>query len=359
VTVPPWLAAVALSLAVSWAFCRILIRWAPRLGLVDQPDPSRKVHRAPTPRAGGLGIAAGVTAGAGLLCVLDPSSRPAAGEWLWCVPVVVLGYLDDRRPLPWQLRLGVQALLAAAAVRAFFPDLPAPAAVWHALAVVWVVGLVNAFNMIDNMDLLSAGTAWVTAGGLALTAALSGGRPEAFLVLLGALTGFLWHNRPPARLFMGDSGSTFLGFFLGLSTLRPALDPPASVWWAWAVPVCLTAVPWYDLVTVVALRLRQGRSPFHADKQHLSHRLAAAGMAPPAAVGTIHLLALASGLTGLVLYQTSDAPVAALALAQLAAWWAAVALVDRRITRRLFLVNEQPEATPTGDRGNTTGERGA
>jgi UDP-GlcNAc:undecaprenyl-phosphate GlcNAc-1-phosphate transferase len=156
------------------------------------------------------------------------------------------------------------------------------------------------------------------------------------LILMGALTGFLWFNRPPARIFMGDAGSTFLGFFLGLGSLRLVLDRPGPAW-RWAVPLCLLAVPWYDLVTVVGLRLRQGRSPFHPDRQHLSHRLVAAGLGPASAVSAIHLLALASGVTGLLLYQENEPQGAVLAGVQFALWWAAVVAADRHVTRRWFL----------------------
>ena len=103
------------------------------------------------------------------------------------------------------------------------------------LAVVWTVGLINAFNMLDNMDLLSGGTAWVACACLALAALLGGPDPGPSLILLGALTGFLWFNRPTARIFMGDAGSTFLGFFLGLGSLQVVLASPEPAW-RWVVP---------------------------------------------------------------------------------------------------------------------------
>ncbi|MCI0459397.1 MAG: hypothetical protein L0Z62_20800, partial [Gemmataceae bacterium] len=142
----------------------------------------------------------------------------------------------------------------------------------------------------------------------------------------------------------GDAGSTFLGFFLAIGTAQLVLDAPAPPW-RWAVPVCLLAVPCYDLVAVVLLRLRQGRSPFHPDKQHLSHRLVAAGLSGPWAVRTIHLLALASGAAALLLYR-ADAEGAVLVGVQLALWWAVVVVADCHITRRWF--GGAPER-PRGD----------
>jgi UDP-GlcNAc:undecaprenyl-phosphate GlcNAc-1-phosphate transferase len=180
--------------------------------------------------------------------------------------------------------------------------------------------------MLDNMDALSGGVAWIAAGFLALTSnTLAEWGP--FVILMGALSGFLWFNRPPARIFMGDAGSTFLGFTLGLGSVHVALregGPP----WAPAVPLCILAVPCYDLVSVVLLRLSQGRSPFHADKQHLSHRLVGRGLSGWTAVRVIYLLALASGASGLILYAVTTWTVAGLVFGQLGVWWIALAVTE-------------------------------
>jgi UDP-GlcNAc:undecaprenyl-phosphate GlcNAc-1-phosphate transferase len=311
----------------------LLIRWAPRLGLVDYPS-GRKVHTRPTPRGGGLAIYLAMVAAACLgPDALDRRVLLLLGVGLG---IVVLGLIDDLRPLPWQLRLAVQAAAAAGAV-SLWPG----AAAWpgRLLGVVWVVGLLNACNMLDNMDALSGSVAWVAAGFLAAACAWhqpagANGQPAAaFLLLMGALSGFLWFNRPPARIFMGDAGSTFLGFFLGLGSLDLVFTP-GPVPWSWAVPPCVLAVPCYDLTAVVLLRLSQGRSPFHADKQHLSHRLVHAGLSGPAAVGVIDLLALASGTAGLVLYEVTTATGAVLVGLSVAGWWATVAALDVGMRKR-------------------------
>jgi UDP-GlcNAc:undecaprenyl-phosphate GlcNAc-1-phosphate transferase len=325
-----------ISLLLTWA----LIRGAPRLGLIDHPDP-RKVHQRPTPRGGGLAIYAGFAFTAVFLPLLpDPLSLPlsatARNHLLLGSLIVLLGLVDDLRPLPWMFRLGVQLGVALVALWL----IPGLSGVWLTIvALLWVGGLTNAFNMLDNMDGLSAGVAWLSAGFFAFAIGLlqhqgqpiptSGALP--FLMLMGALTGFLWFNHPsrarPAPIFMGDAGSTFLGFFLGLAGVEAATragSPP----WAWAIPLALCAVPCYDLLSVVALRLRQGRSPFHADKQHLSHRLVARGLSPPAAVRLIYLLALASGAGGLLLYDVKSGTGAALLGVVLAGWWLALAVLE-------------------------------
>lgn len=311
---------------IALALTGLLLRGAPRLGLVDHPA-ERKVHTEPTPRGGGLAI----YAAAALTACLLPEPRPDRLLALVGVglAVVLVGLWDDLRPLPWQLRLGVQTAAAAALVVGWLPE-------WHGplglAALFWLVMLTNAFNMLDNMDALSAGVAWIAAGCFAVADLVRPGAtwdvraaaPD--LLLLGALTGFLVYNWPPARIFMGDAGSTFLGFYLGARSLSGGFLDPAQPT-TWLVPLCVLAVPCYDLATVVVLRLWQGRSPFHADKQHLSHRLVALGLRSPAAVRVIYLLGLGSGLAGLLLYQATPAG-AALIGGLLACGWIAVAVLE-------------------------------
>ncbi len=339
---PRFLLAFCISLLISVIGTAALLRWAPRLGLVDIPN-DRKIHSRVIPTGGGLAIFAawGITI-----------SLPwFQFEGVWAIGaaaliIMVLGLADDLRPLPWQFRLGVQTATTAATLwlLGIFHSTHHSSLITHyfiwPLAVLWIVGLVNAFNMLDNMDALSAGVAWIAAA-LFLISLLWTGLDERppknweaattapgaeipltthdspltihrsfrpafpFLAFLGAVTGFLWFNRPPARIFMGDAGSTFLGFFLGIASYQSGLLERNSSQ-RWIIPLCILAVPWYDLISVVFLRWRQGRSPFHADKQHLSHRLVNLGLSPPAAVGVIYLLALAIGGGGLLIYHGTE-----------------------------------------------------
>jgi UDP-GlcNAc:undecaprenyl-phosphate GlcNAc-1-phosphate transferase len=126
---------------------------------------------------------------------------------------------------------------------------------------------------------------------------------------------------------MGDAGSTFLGFFLGVSSLDGSIVD-VDAWPTWAVPACVLAVPCYDMASVVLVRLSQGRSPFHADKQHLSHRLVELGLSPVWAVRVIHLMALASGVAGLLFYQVSEGMGAVLLGAQVLGWWAVIVAIE-------------------------------
>jgi UDP-GlcNAc:undecaprenyl-phosphate/decaprenyl-phosphate GlcNAc-1-phosphate transferase len=319
------LAAFLLPLFISWLLTTCLIRLAPRCGLFDDPG-SRKVHRQRTPKGGGLAIYAATAITA---FFLPPGREGDLFRVLaFGLVIVLLGLFDDLHPLSWQLRLGVQTAVAMAAVLTAPGD---PAWFIRAAAVIWIIGLTNAFNMLDNMDALSAGVAWIAAGLLALAPSFQHEQHRdwqvgvPYLVFMGALSGFLWFNRPPARIFMGDAGSTFLGLFLSVSSVDnfdSHLGPQQ-----WAVPLFILAVPWYDLTSVVALRLWQRRSPFHADKQHLSHRLVRLGLRPPMAVAVIYLLTLASG-TGALLLGEASTGTTMLAAGQLACWWLAVAAIE-------------------------------
>jgi UDP-GlcNAc:undecaprenyl-phosphate/decaprenyl-phosphate GlcNAc-1-phosphate transferase len=347
--VPEWVSALPrlflCPLALSWLLTALLIRWSPRLGLVDYPS-ARKVHTRPTPRGGGLAFLAAIML---TLVLLSLCSFPLAIyplQWWLGAVIALLGLLDDLHPLRWQLRLLVQFGVAILAVVFCLPPLPFFV---QTVAVLWIATLINAFNMLDNMDALSGGVAWIAAGFLAvvawLTATPTVAEWQKYVILMGALSGFLWFNRPPARIFMGDAGSTFLGFTIGLSSIQVVVRDDALSWW-WLIPPCILAVPCYDLVSVVLLRLSQGRSPFHADKQHLSHRLVGRELSSRTAVRVIYVLALASGASGLILYAVTEPPTAALVVGQLAAWWIALAVME-------FASKEPGHDTQAKKSGNT------
>jgi UDP-GlcNAc:undecaprenyl-phosphate/decaprenyl-phosphate GlcNAc-1-phosphate transferase len=315
-----WLLCCPLAWMISWVLTALLIRGAPSLGLVDYPN-ERKVHTQPTPRGGGIAFFVAAM-GTPLLFSLGH------WQWLFAAGIFGLGLLDDLRPLPWPVRLVIQIALVSVAVLTSLPP-----AWWlvRVAAILWITAMVNAFNMLDNMDALSGGVAGIAAGILALIALLGESPIRAewgpFLVLFFALSGFAYFNHPPARIFMGDAGSTFLGFVLGLGSLQLTWRAAGPSWW-WLVPPCILAVPCYDLLTVVLLRLSQGRSPFHADKQHLSHRLVGRGLSGWTAVRAIYLLALASGASGVLLYAVSTWAMACVVVGQLVLWWIALAVME-------------------------------
>ena len=333
------------SLLITWAAAHAVRRWGPRWGLVDHPG-HRKVHSTPMPTSGGLAIWLGVVGpfamGQFVLGVLYLTGRLDAAGSLWGLPesitvhlpgmmqqsvrlwtllaggtvLTLLGLIDDRRGLDWKIRLGVQTLVATVLVR-FGWHLHVLGNVYlitDLVSVLWIVGLVNSFNMLDNMDGLSAGVAAIAAGMLAAVMLLAPdpttSQPQLFvggflLVVVGALVGFLWHNRPPARLFMGDAGSYLIGYLLAMATLTATFAGENVPRHAILAPLCVLAVPLYDTITVVFIRLRSGRSPFVGDKSHFSHRLVELGMTKSQAVATIYLTTATCGLGALLLHQVN------------------------------------------------------
>jgi len=329
------------SLFVALIATYVVRRNAARWGLIDVPS-ERKVHLTPTPRGGGLAIWLGVvgTFAAAQLFLLLADKVPAVKElvpefarqhlpgiWvqsgkLWTLlsagtALMILGLADDRGGLSWQLRLVVEFAVAAVCVW-LVPNLrltafiPYPL-VTETLSVLWIVVLINSFNMLDNMDGLSAGVAAIAASMLAAVLLLAPDpqthRPQLFvagllLVLVGALAGFLWHNCPPARIFMGDSGAYFMGFMIAAATLLASYTGYHSDRrHAILAPLCVMAVPLYDMATVILIRLRAGKSPFQADKNHFSHRLVDLGLTKPQAVLTVYLTTATCGLGALLLHR--------------------------------------------------------
>jgi len=336
--------------------------------LVDRPG-ERKVHAAVTPLGGGIAIWLGVllplAIGHLLLVLMYRSDTPAvhlpaivtdnadgllaqAGRlWMLLAAGTVLmglGLMDDRRGLDWRLRIAVQTGIAVLVVASgwrltLFIEWPLATSF---LSVLWIVVLVNAFNFLDNMDGLSAGVAAIAASILAavlLSAPeLDGGGPQWFvagflLVLVGALVGFLWHNRPPARLFMGDAGSYFIGFYIAVATIMATFSGGGQPRHAILAPLCVLAVPLYDAASVVVIRLRQGRSPFQGDTSHFSHRLVELGLSKTQAVLTIYLATATTGLGALLLYQVNGSG-AALILVLVACVLALVAILEGTSPRR-------------------------
>lgn len=219
----------------------------------------------------------------------------------------VLGLVDDIRPLGPGVKMAAMAAVALAltagfGVRAMDVLGPVPSVVLTAL---WIVGITNAFNFLDNMDGLSAGVAAIAASFLAGTGLLSGQLfvPALALLLVGALLGFLLFNFPPASIFMGDSGSLVVGYFLAVLTILTSYYNPAHQTSPVGVltPLLVLAVPLYDVASVVVVRLRAGASPFRGDRRHFSHRLVRRGLKPRSAVLTIYLATAATGCSSLLL----------------------------------------------------------
>ncbi len=308
-------------LAFAGAFVGSLIslplwrRWCLRTGHVDDPG-HRKIQTAPVPLAGGLAVLTGLLlplaggsallfsrAGSGLQ-PLQYGLEHRGGQMLalavGAAAIFTLGWLDDHRelkPLPKFLgQLLVALLVASASNRAtlFVPSLLFS----YIITILWILTLINAFNFMDNMNGLCTGLGAIAALQFAVFSGLHGQYLITLVALVtaGALLGFLPHNFPGARAFLGDAGSHLVGYLMAVLALLPHFytrQNPRP--WAVFSPLAILAVPLADLVWVALWRWRNGKPFYLGDTNHLSHRLVRLGLSRSRAVLVIWLIAAALG----------------------------------------------------------------
>lgn len=355
------LALMASACMVSFAAAMMLVKVGNRAGTLDAAGVEGQVKREArrVPNIGGIGIMLGIVlplvgafgiAAAGFIPTdlvsdelsvgIAAESRAAAFVLGGLIAVHVLGLVDDRVPLPWLPKL--LFMLAVPALVAWQSDTRVLTALdgiaggaWLSvlLTALWFAVTMNAINFMDNMDGLAGGTACVIAAAVAGV----GLKQEQWLVagaaacVSGAALGFLPVNFPRAKIFMGDGGSLALGFSLAFLTTRLTYvdtDGTEPRWDRIIIPFVLLAVPLYDMLSVVAIRLSQGRSPFLGDLQHLSHRFEGRGLSRPRVAVAVWTLTLIVGLGAVIVTDGSPAQSVVIAAQTLGAL-ALLAVVER------------------------------
>jgi UDP-GlcNAc:undecaprenyl-phosphate GlcNAc-1-phosphate transferase len=301
----------AVAVAVSLAAGAGVRRTAPAIGAVVPPRPDRW-HSTPTPTMGGVAIALGTAAGfAAMAWRADLIGPPAA--WLpvplAALAMFVVGVLDDRLQLSplaklvSSLAIGAFLVFALAGIQ---PDGALPS-IYTLVSIVWFAGVCHALNLLDNMDGLAAGIGLIAAVFFLGVLGPSLG-PELVLLLMalaGALVGFLFWNRPPARLFMGDSGSLFIGGLLAASSLVPVFNTPIAFISPAVLAILILVVPLFDTAFVLALRRFAGRKATKGGTDHISHRLVSLGFSERSAVRILYLLGITGGTTAWLLMALS------------------------------------------------------
>lgn len=316
----------ALSLFLTWVVRRLAIRWK----VLDHPG-ERKLQKEPVPLMGGVAIVVTFyVVIIGHLLLLEPVRR-LGFDWLedhvlyflgenvltkiiglvsGGVLVFALGVVDDIRALRPEVKLVFQVIAALILVLSGTHLQVFLTHNWLAalVTIVWVVGMMNAMNFLDNMDGLCAGVSTIAGFSLFLTVLP---HQETFncvllMVFSGSVAGFLYHNLYPARIFMGDAGSMFCGYVLAtvplLATFYVASTPSRT---AVVAPLLALSVPIFDTSSVVYIRWRRGESIMKGDKRHFSHRLVDLGMTHRQAVEFIYLVAAMTGLGAVLLPQVS------------------------------------------------------
>ncbi len=322
------------ALTLALAATPVARRLAVRTNMVDQPA-KRKAHLTPTPMLGGLAIYAAV-----LLALILFGDKfyvhQVAGIIIGASLISFLGLWDDRMPLPaWAKLLGqvipaVVLILTGVQVSIFQSP-----ALNIAITILWVLFITNAINFLDNMDGLSAGITAMASAYFLLLAALSGQYLVGALTaaLLGACIGFLFYNFNPASIFMGDTGSLFLGFILaavGIKLRFPTNIPAVT----WMVPVLVLGVPVLDTSLVIVSRLRRGKNPFTTPgKDHLSHRLVRMGYTRREAVLSLYLLGSIFGMIAVFVTQASLLEAWIVGLAVFVAGLAVIVFMEKVLQR--------------------------
>ncbi len=291
------------ALLLSVTLTPMLRKLALRLDIVDHPG-GRKVHELVTPYLGGVAIYLGFVAVVVSLVGFEPQLiRQTASLLVGGTLLLAVGLWDDRSGMNPFVKLGGQLMAALIAIWSGIQfDLAGLAWIDITLSIVWMVGLSNAVNLLDNMDGLSSGLVAISSTFLFLLAAQGGQFLVASMAaaLIGACLGFLRYNFGTASIFMGDAGSLFLGFTLAVLGLKLRLDHEPHV--SLGILVLVLALPILDTTLVTFHRIANGRPVYLGGRDHCSHRLVAMGMSRRTAVLTLYLLALGYGVLAMALH---------------------------------------------------------
>lgn len=309
----------------------LFARLARRIDLVVRPREDRW-HRRPTPLLGGGAIA---VAALSVMAVALPLDQTTVVLLLCALGAFALGLVDDLRHLAPTTKLAGQVLVASvAAAGGVRVEIVESAPVAYVLTVLWIVGIMNAVNLMDNMDGLAAGVAAIAAIVLGITAFPT--NPTATLlaaVTAGAALGFLVHNFHPARIFMGDAGSLFLGFLLGATALIHTATGATNVALAVLGPLAALGLPLFDAAFVTATRRLAGIPISQGGRDHTSHRLASFGLSDRATVLALYAVAGGLGVLAIAVEHVAGIALPLLALAVICLILFGVVLIEADVGR--------------------------
>lgn len=324
-----------LAAALCAALTPLVRRVAIRAGIVDRPDGRRKLHKEPTPLGGGLAILASLFLVAAIAAFWSPSLRGGVLRHLpfltglasALVVIVSVGLLDDRFHLRGRQKLAGQILAAGILVASglvvrrlqvfgIHVDLGLLAIPF---TIFWLLGAINALNLIDGMDGLAGSVGLILSLTIAAIAWMSGREVDGFIALAlgGAILGFLVHNLPPARIFLGDAGSMLIGLLLGALAIRSSIKGAATV--ALAAPTVIWAIPIFDVSMAIIRRKLTGRSIYETDRGHLHHCLQRSGYSGGGTVLFIAILCIVTCLGALLSVARQNESLAILAAAAVVA----------------------------------------
>ena len=348
------LAAMAAAVAISFLSTPLVKTLAYKVGAIDVPKDNRRMHKVPIPRLGGLAIFLAFLLSALIFADID---RQLQGILLGAVIIVVLGALDDVLALKALPKLIVQIIAAGVAVYhgCVIQFISNPNVFSNAtylnlgwlsvpITIIWIVAITNAVNFIDGLDGLAVGVSSISAAALIVIALMVAETNIAIILcaLFGACLGFIPYNMNPAKIFMGDSGSTFLGYILATLSITGLFKMYAII--SFAVPFLILGLPIFDICFAFLRRIAHGQSPMQADRGHVHHRLIDMGFTQKQAVAIAYMLTAILGLAAVVL--TSSGELKALILI-------GAVFVVGAIGIRLIFSSHEPAQEPAQDAGQT------
>ncbi len=324
------IAAFAIAAVLSYFFTPPVKNFAHKVGAIDVPKDARRMHKKPIPRLGGLAIYGGFLCS---ILIFGPLDETMLCVLLGAAIIVALGIFDDVLALGAKLKFVVQIVAAAIPVCignlqiGLFTNLnplsDTPFVHLGILAVpvtiIWIVGITNAVNLIDGLDGLAVGVSSIAAITMLAVALLTGNMPIAITMaaLAGACIGFMPYNLNPAKIFMGDTGSTFLGYMLATVSIMGLFKFYAVI--SFAVPFLILGLPIFDTANAIIRRVAAGRSPMSPDRGHVHHKLIDMGFNQKQAVAILYAISATLGLTAVVLTSSGEVKAIVLLLAVLAA----------------------------------------
>lgn len=310
--------AFLIALAVAYLATPFVIKLAYKVGAIDVPKDNRRVHKEPIPRLGGIAIFVGFMVAVLITFEMD---KRLMGVLAGAAIIVAMGYFDDIKPLPAKVKLLVQIIAAGVAMYggvevtyitnplSLITDKVEPTislGMWsYPLTLIWIVGITNAINLIDGLDGLAAGVSTISALTLTAVGFFVEQNYIAILAatLAGATIGFLPYNFNPAKIFMGDTGSLFLGYMLSALSVIGVLKSTAAL--SILVPILAIGLPIFDTSMAIVRRALNGKSLMEADKGHLHHKLLDIGLSQKQAVLTLYSISAVLGFGAVVMVEAT------------------------------------------------------
>jgi UDP-GlcNAc:undecaprenyl-phosphate GlcNAc-1-phosphate transferase len=310
---------LVVAIVISFAVTPTVMRFAKKIDAIDVPLDDRRMHKRPIPLAGGLSIIIGFMITSIIMLYSDQNGITFLLQILpGAVIIAILGVIDDKRSLPALPRLLFQCIAAGCAVLAgvklewisgikiFGLQYFSLGFLTIPITIIWIVGITNAVNIIDGLDGLAAGVSTISSLSMLIIALLMLPTNPGILLTVAVLTaalsggciGLLPYNMNPAKIFMGSTGATFLGFVLSIISIQGLFKYYTAI--SFAVPFLILGIPIFDTALAIIRRLLEGKSPFAPDRGHLHHRLIDMGLSQKQAVAALYSVSAVLGIIAVV-----------------------------------------------------------